>query len=33
LTFRTYLPGEAIRSGTWTTPPVRKAGTDKEPSR
>ena len=22
LTFRTYLPGEAIRSGTWTAPPV-----------
>jgi hypothetical protein len=23
LTFRTYLPGEAIRAGTWTAPPVR----------
>jgi len=22
LTFRTYLPGEAIRSGAWTPPPV-----------
>lgn len=22
LTFRTYLPGEAIRQGTWTAPPV-----------
>ena len=22
LTFRTYLPGEAIRSGAWTAPPV-----------
>ena len=23
LTFRTYLPGEAIRSGRWTAPPVK----------
>jgi hypothetical protein len=25
LTFRTYLPGPAIRSGTWTAPPVVRA--------
>jgi hypothetical protein len=25
LAFRTYLPGEAIRSGAWTPPPVRRA--------
>lgn len=25
LTFRTYLPGEAIRDGSWTAPPVRRA--------
>ena len=23
LTFRTYLPGPAIRDGSWTAPPVR----------
>lgn len=26
LTFRTYLPGAAIRSGAWTAPPVRVVG-------
>lgn len=26
LTLRTYLPGEAIRSGAWTAPPVRPVG-------
>ena len=30
LTFRTYLPRAEIRDGTWTAPPVRKAGPDKE---
>jgi hypothetical protein len=24
LTLRTYLPGDAIRDGTWVAPPVRK---------
>ena len=27
LTFRTYLPGEAIRSGSWTAPPVTREET------
>jgi len=28
LTFRTYLPGPAIRGGRWTAPPVRVTGFD-----
>ncbi len=28
LTFRTYLPGPAIRDGSWTAPPVRVRSTD-----
>jgi hypothetical protein len=31
LAFRTYLPGEAIRNGTWTAPPVRR--TDRRETR
>jgi hypothetical protein len=33
LTFRTYLPGEAIRAGDWTAPPVRKVGPAEETPR
>jgi len=24
LTFRTYLPGDAVRGGRWTAPPVER---------